>query len=202
MSTKGLPTHQLVGSTPGTCQSKKPAMQGPSPAHQWVSNSYRPSHELLSQLPQNLALHISGLPPTPGSPDPTVSHAGRQPHMPVGWHQPPDTQEPAPSTSRPTPAPGPMTSARTSWDLLPVMLGAPPTNSWQPSHKAGPGSQLGWGSALTTSPPTVSAPIQQQSPCNLHGGTPRAYSSGDQRGVCCGDPQDISYIRPLQDQET
>lgn len=33
--------------------------------------------------------------------------------------------------------------------------------------------------------------------------TPRAYSSGDQRGVCCWDPQDVSYVRLLlQDWKT
>ena len=35
------------------------------------------------------------------------------------------------------------------------------------------------------------------------GSTPRAYSSGDQRGVCCWDPQDVSYVRLLlQDWKT
>ena len=35
------------------------------------------------------------------------------------------------------------------------------------------------------------------------GGTPRAYSSGDQRGVCCWDPQFVSHIRRLlQDWKT
>ena len=62
---------------------------------------------------------------------------------------------------------------------------------------------LGWGPAPSTSDLQLSAPPQQKDHAAHTRGTPRAYSFGDQRGVCYTTPQNISYIKSLlQDQET
>lgn len=80
----------------------------------------------------------------------------------------------------------------------------PPATTWL----SGPGSQPGQGPALPTHTPTVVSSTYPHTHSNqLHhyrrvftdhiGGTPREYSSGGLRGMCCWAPQDTSYIRPL-----
>lgn len=82
-----------------------------------------------------------------------------------------------------------------------------------PTHKKGSSCCTSKGSAVNwlENQPHLSVNAQQSAHHSrrahaAHRGaplTPRAYRSGDQNGVRCWTPQDISYIRPLfQDQET
>lgn len=152
--------HTTPGSTSsGTRHSKKPAMQGRSLAQQWISTSHAPGHRPPSQLPQNPALHISGLVPAPGSPSPIVG-AHQDPALHVSG------QAPAPRSSRTSPTHqqaniSPWTCARSFWDLLPVMLGPSPTHqwlaalpwcrSWQPTRpEASPAHQHTHGSCVVS----------------------------------------------------
>ena len=76
----------------------------------------------------------------------------------------------------------------------------PPAGQWPPHRQ---GLAVNWqGPALPMSMPKEVSPTTREGPMWPIQGAP-LYSPGDQKGECCWDPQDISYIRPLlQDWET
>lgn len=107
---------------------------------------------------------------------PCRRHAGTQPHSPAHQQQPH--------------APMGHTANHTGRLHCPAMGLPPPYEAWL--HSPPSRGQPPYQCALR------SLPKRNRRLYTVHiGSTPRAYSSGDQRGLCCWDPQDVSYVRLL-----
>lgn len=80
-----------------------------------------------------------------------------------------------------------------------------PTSDWQPLHRVATGNQPDQpdqGQPRLPSCPHQSAHHNNRNNTAHIGVTPEAYSSSDEREVCCWDTLDVSYKRPfLQNQE-
>lgn len=134
------------------------------------------------------------------TPDPTGNHVMKRLCAPVGRHLIQDLQPhehppwiPGLPTSGPALGPGPP-------KLYPAHDPALPTSYQQPLHKAGLGRpiRLRWGLGGQPHLPDTGVSLPQQKDHTVHtGGTPRAYSSDDERGVYHLDTKGISYQRPL-----